>query len=480
MFKKFKNNNFIIYIAFLTILFGIILRSYNLNFENLWFDEIVSFWIADPKISFFESYQRNNISEGTPFLFNFLIKILHIIFGYTPNVGRYFSCMLSVLSIFSMILLIRTIKKNNSYLLIIFLVSLNIFLIKYSQELRVYSLVFLLSSMTLIFYFLTLKENIQEKNLSKNSLYFVIFQILSILAHPFTLIIFSSIVLYTIITYIFKKKFNKLMIISIIIISIFVVFYLPYYLMNTQPYPSWVSHPDLKFYTNFYSSKFFGSRILGIAHLLILFFLIFKLKQKFINNLEPTTILVFIIIFSYFIPIIFGYIHRPILAPRYIIFVLIPILILISYLTFELNEKKIKYFIIFLLPLLTLGNLWTETTIQQFFKERPSHKPEYVSALKNINESDYSNFAINMTFAIKNKDLFNSAINNYFEQIALKENLDIYPVKINEIKNQDYFWFICLTDIKDSLCDVLNGPNYKVIKENSYNSVNLRLIKFSN
>ena len=75
MFKK-SNNNTALYIAYLIIFLGIIFRFYNLSFENLWFDEIVSFWVSDPKISFFESYERNNIGEGTPFLFNFLIKIL--------------------------------------------------------------------------------------------------------------------------------------------------------------------------------------------------------------------------------------------------------------------------------------------------------------------------------------------------------------------------------------------------------------------
>ena len=201
MIKKLNNKNLIIYFSFFFILVGVFLRFYNLNYENLWFDEIVSYWIADPKISFFESYQRNNIGEGTPFLFNFLIKILHIIFGYSPNVGRYLSCTVSALSIISIVFLMKTIKNNSSTLLIIFLVSFNIFLIKYSQELRVYSLVLFLSSMLLLFYFRMQKENIDEKYISINSLYFIVFQILSILAHPFTIIIFGSIILYAIIIF---------------------------------------------------------------------------------------------------------------------------------------------------------------------------------------------------------------------------------------------------------------------------------------
>ena len=479
MFKK-SNNTLILYATYFTILFGIIFRFYNVSFENLWFDEIVSFWVSDPKISFFESYERNNIGEGTPFLFNFLIKVLHILFGYTPNVGRYFSCTISVLSIFSMIYLARTIKKNTSYLLIIFLVGMNIFLIKYSQELRVYSLVFFFSSLSLVFYFRLLKENSNKKYLSKNSLYFVIFQALAILSHPFTLIIFGSIILQTILIALFKGNSNKLLNTSIFIIIIFIALYLPFYLTNTEPYPTWVTHPDAKFYTNFYFSKFFGSRLLGLVHLLILFFLLFKFKNKFLKDLEPSTVLIFIIFFSYFIPIAFGYLYQPILAPRYIIFVLIPIIILISYLTFELIEKKIKYFIIFILTFLTLGNLSTETTIKQFYKERPNHKPEYILALKEINKTKYKKFAINLTFAEKNKDHFNLAINNYFKQIIIKDKLNIKPIELRNVKNESYFWLVCLTDLNTSLCDISKDSKFKILEEKNYNSTNLKLIKLSN
>ena len=148
---KSLNKNYLVYFSIVcTILVGIIIRLYNLNFENLWFDEIVSFWISDPNITFLESYKRNNIAEGTPFLFNFILKINHQIFGYYPDVGRYLSCSFGILSIFSTAYLAKTIKNNNAYLLVLVLISLNVFLIKYSQELRVYSIVFFLCSLFIL------------------------------------------------------------------------------------------------------------------------------------------------------------------------------------------------------------------------------------------------------------------------------------------------------------------------------------------
>ena len=155
-------------------------------------------------------------------------------------------------------------------------------------------------------------------------------------------------------------------------------------------------------------------------------------------------------------------------------------MILISYLTFELRERKIKFFIIFIISILTLGNLWTETTIQQFLKERPSHKPQYTLALKSIDSSNYKNFVINMSFTKTNKNYFNNAINNYFQTIELEEKFNIDYFKIKEIEKEEYFWSICLMDLNESDCENIDtNKSLEIIEEKNYNSVNLKLIKFS-
>jgi len=67
----------------------------------------------------------------------------------------------------------------------------------------------------------------------------------------------------------FNKKLYELNY-SILITLIFTIFYLYFYLDDINKFPSWVEQPDLKFYTNFYFSKFFGSRLVGLIHLIIL------------------------------------------------------------------------------------------------------------------------------------------------------------------------------------------------------------------
>ena len=46
-----SNKNNILLVSILFVLIGIFLRIYQLNFENYWLDEMLSFWVADPNLS---------------------------------------------------------------------------------------------------------------------------------------------------------------------------------------------------------------------------------------------------------------------------------------------------------------------------------------------------------------------------------------------------------------------------------------------
>ena len=73
----------------LCLLFAVTIRAYNINYESLWFDEILSFWVADPLITISESFERHKSIEQIPFLYNLTLKIIFKIFGYNENIGRH-------------------------------------------------------------------------------------------------------------------------------------------------------------------------------------------------------------------------------------------------------------------------------------------------------------------------------------------------------------------------------------------------------
>ena len=89
--KKIKNINFLLFfVVSFSLILGSLVRLYNINYENLWLDEIATFWITDPYIEINENYKRNNAGGASPFLFSFLLTLIHEIFGYKTYVARYF------------------------------------------------------------------------------------------------------------------------------------------------------------------------------------------------------------------------------------------------------------------------------------------------------------------------------------------------------------------------------------------------------
>ncbi len=70
-----KSLTFSTLLIFLLLVLGASFRLYNINFDNLWIDEILSFWIANPDFDFKESYLNHKSLEPAPYLFNLIIKI---------------------------------------------------------------------------------------------------------------------------------------------------------------------------------------------------------------------------------------------------------------------------------------------------------------------------------------------------------------------------------------------------------------------
>ena len=445
------NNTFVYFIILSIILLGFILRFYNIGYENLWFDEIFSFWVTDPSLSFTDTFSRIKSTETIPFLYYYLVKFCNYLFGYDPIVGRIFSAFFAFLSIFTVSNLCRKFVNNKSYLLTTCLISLNIFLIAYSQEMRVYIFTFFLVSTALVFFF-NLYDEQSSKIFTKNFILFSLFMLLAIFSHPFSIIILSSLICFIFADYIFFKNQNKKINISLIFVSIITLFFLFHYLgyVNTDNV-SWIKQPELKFFTNFYFSKFFGSRLLGVIHLVILIFLSLYLWNKVIANRK--IIFLYITLFlTYFIPLIYGYFLKPIIFPKYIIFVLIPIILIISVLTFHLENKRIRNFFIILFILLNFGNHFTESTFKQFFNERVKFKPDFDSALKIIENSETNK----MIFYIDHKgkknrdyevqDYYKSVLFNYGRAIINNEQYEINLLSKNLENYKGKIWNICLTN----------------------------------
>ena len=85
---------------------------------------------------------------------------------------------------------------------------------------------------------------------------------------------------------------------------------------------------------------------------------------------------------------------------------------------------------------------------KQFFKERNFYKPQFTEGLSYINQSSNKNYAVLVSFGKfpYNKKYFEEAYLNYFSNISKKQNLNLIPVKFEDINNKtNGFWILCST-----------------------------------
>lgn len=458
--------NSVAYLFFISV--GILTILYQIHFDDLWFDEMNSFYVADPSLTFNETKLRHNESDWhNPILFNFILKCYLNLVGYDPLLARYVPFIFGSLSLFMFGLISYQVKKDNSFLLTTLLACLSIYIIKYSQELRPYSLLLFLSVLN-IFFYIRLLNNSSRKVL--NSLFFIVFSVLNYSTHPFGLIILFSQIVYSFCNYLLNKKTLKFFLFLYLVIIIFYLFFNYNYILFQISFENYMLSHDIKnIFDGFYFPRFFGSKIMGYFYLFLLTFLICK-NYKLIFIKKNSYLFFFIlIIFSYIIPLVYGILKTPVLQDRYIIFILIPVLILISCLINELSHKRIKNILILFTVLLTLSNHYVEIF------ERLKTKPEFSKILKDVQKSKIRNVVLlietDPSYLVGANLVFNYLKNINFE---INNNLTFYKYNMipKDLKN---FWLVCYKPNLDYDCKIEHDTYYKHLKTKKYLQVDASL-----
>ena len=465
--------NEIIYVT-LVILFGLLLRGYNINFNDFWSDEMVTFYLSNPNINFSETLKlifESNLMVS----YEIMLKFFHKIFGYNFEYSRYLTLSLSIVSIFYFYKLIKNNKNYYSALLGIILLSINIYHIRYSIELRSYTLTFLLTIilLNLIFY----QGKIREfKNFFNYFLIFII-SFFILFSHAFSIIVIISINFYIFLLWIIKKNFTKNNTLLFLSTSMSSLLFILIYINNISHTPYWISELKSSFFTNYYFSSFFGSRILGLLHLIIIIYLITTQFSKVLKKFDIELFLIIFLLLTYIIPIGYSFIFKPILIDRYIFFVLIPILYLISCLSFDLKSIYKKYIFIFLLVVPSFLNHFSENTFKQFYTDIYPSKPEVGNSLEHIVKNNNLNYSF---VSIKNNPhKINFIYENYLKKYSKKidKNL-IYFNYGNNSKLPDNLWLIYFTDItNEKFIKPIEFKDYMIKSNKMFNHLELYQLK---
>ena len=440
-------SNKIIY--FFLIILGILTILYQINFDDLWLDEMASFWVADPSLSYSELIERQKISDWhNPILFNIILKNFLNLVGYNPDLSRYLPFLFGALSFIMIGQISYQEKKDNSFILTTFLACSSIYIIKYSQELRPYSLLLFTSSLNIFFYIRLLKET--EKNI-KNIFFFIFFSVFNYSVNPFALIIFFSQIFYSFFSLIFlRNSIKKYLIIYIAIFFFYLVFNYNYLLYQIT-FENYMLSGDIKnIIDGLYFPRFFGSKIMGYFFLVLLLTLIFKQRKSFFSNNNNYLFFLIIIIFSYLVPLTYGLIRTPVLHDRYLIFILIPIFVIIPLLINEIKNIKLKRYLVSFIILITLSNHYLEIF------QRDNTKPEFKKTLNYIGQKKIENIVFNLQEP-------SFLVLNYIKNLKISQLNFIYTKYEDPLPQKKGFWLLCYSTNPNFICGFKNNDNLKII-----------------
>ena len=448
------------FILFLTICFiALFLRIYQINFDDLWFDELSSLWIAEPNITFKETIARNiELNKGPHLVFTLILKYFFLMFGYNPDIARFVPMFFSIISVPALMYLVSIIKKDKSWLLVGFLISINFYSISYSQEIRSYSLIFFLSIINLIF-FIKILNNYKLISF----IFYYLISLIGVCNHIFFFIIIFSQSIFII--FCFKNNKKKIIYFYLNVIVVFFSYLFIMYdslLAQLLIKDFWIEPVKIDFFLNYYFSRFFGSKIMGSIYLIILIYLLWSNKKYIFEYSNKLFLFLLLLINSYLLPLAYGFFKMPILTDRYIIFVLIPILILISILTLSLKNKKIMNSILFVIILSTLTNNYIE-----IFK-RKNTKPEFKKSINYISNSKSTNLIL-----MDNENYVNKLIFNYLYQLN-KNNHKIKIYNNNDTSIFEKVWVMCYLQVTNFKC---SKPSYLTEKFTLEESKSFHLIK---
>ena len=413
--KKINLN--LIFILILVI--GFLLRYFN-NFNQIfWNDENLTLFITEPFITFEEFRNRHKILDENPLIYFYFLRLYNYI-SYSSEFLRLSSIIFSTLTIFVSYFFFKIFFDKEMSLLCVSLIAFNIFLIWNAKEARIASSVILFGLINIIFFYQFLKND----NF-KNKLILYLINLFSISYYPFLLIIILSQFLFVILNK--RSEIKSFIIIFILTIGSYIYFNLDYVLIKIIK-PSHHFPLEISFFLNYFFRSFFGSIIFGGFNLALFAVGIFYLFKNRTNNL--ITFNLYLILITYTFAIAYSFFKGGgVIAPRYYIFIIPSIIVVIVNI---LSFKKFEY-AKYVYLILTLINTFV------LFDHWKIKKPKVEYLLNNIDSNITKNYFVDEGGFGKYKSVYNY----YFLNSSLI-NKKLNYVKKKDIYDYDKIYFICL------------------------------------
>ncbi len=349
LFSKLKS----IYLLIFIISAGIFLRFYKIDFQSPWLDEMFTLNTLNTGYTWSEIMALLKQDGVHPPLYYLLVYFSFEIFGNSVIVMRLFSAFFGVAGLIGMYYLGKELYNKNTGLVAALITTFNFFHISYSQEGRMYSLLFFFLVVSFVF----LVRFIKKQRNSDLALY-VLFISMAINTHFFAGFVIVS--QYLIFLYLFFNKYipqKKQFIIKVVLAGILIlILIIPSILMylgrNQHDGLTWIPLPSWDFFTIMLRELFGYSDIILLMMAILIIYYFGKLCNEKTGSVYSIEInkdkqsFSFLILFmwiltGYGIPLVLSFHHLPILYNRYMIIIL-PAFILMGSVGFS-NIKNIFF-----------------------------------------------------------------------------------------------------------------------------------------
>jgi uncharacterized membrane protein len=338
------------YIIYFGLLVAFTLRVFNLNYDGLWNDELLTAVTSNPRLSVLEII---HIMKGDvhPPLHPILSNLWSKLFIHSDTTLRLLNVFFGVWGVYAGYLLAKELFNKKVALYAFGFLIINSFLIRYSQEARSYALLSLLANFS-FYYFVRL---IKKGYTHRNAIYYVIATTAMLYTHYFALLVIAS----QFVAFFFLVDWKKFRIktvhyiLTFAIPNIFFLYWAQFIFKRAdKEFQTWrdPATPDLIFD---YLKIFFNDYLLSTVSLLLLSItLLYFLSRKLIKNnwtesffregrFGITLLLIWLLIY-FFIPYIKSNFTTSMMVNRYFIPLVVPIVILLAFYLSKIGNSRLR------------------------------------------------------------------------------------------------------------------------------------------
>lgn len=324
---QFQNKNIKIVVASMLFL-SLILRLLQLNSVPFWDDEI---YILTHSNKWIETFQ----DPGNPPLYFIFFKIYKI-FVQNPNFYKFSSVILGVLFNYCFYIYIKQFLGKKTGLIALFLATINMALIYFSQEIRCYMLLMLLAVINSYFLF---KFN------NKTKFNYLISAIAILNTHFFGVFFVFYNFIFGLSIFKNKAKIKNFVLMNIVAALVFLPILIYKKVSIISDFNSWIPLPIKESYLSTINILF-GSLLVMFLLLVVVFAMYFKAAKKEKLFIKYNC---FAILFVMFCAALFSYLIKPIYHFRYFYVVFPCALMLVSLVFNYLSRKRFGLILIFFL-----------------------------------------------------------------------------------------------------------------------------------